>query len=152
MPSGSISLKELNTSDNFSTNLYSMDAGDLLFGSIRPYLQKAGIAPCNGVYAGTIHSYKVKNSIFYNFVLATITRKMFFDFALNVSTGSKMPVVSSDSLLSYKVCYSEEFVKKLNDLNIKDTIILNIQENQKLIKLREYLLPLLMNGQATITE
>lgn len=40
MPSSSISLSKLNSSDLFSTNLFIMHEGDILFGSIRPYLKK----------------------------------------------------------------------------------------------------------------
>ncbi|MGH0594968.1 restriction endonuclease subunit S [Bacillus pretiosus] len=152
MPSDSIALNQLNESSNFTTNLYEMDCGDILFGSIRPYLHKAGIAPCDGVVAGTIHSYKVKDEKFYNFVLATMTRKIFFDFALNVSTGSKMPVVSSEALLSYKVAYSHELAEKFSVISLKDTIIRNVQENQELVRLRDQLLPMLMNGQVSVVD
>lgn len=48
MPSGSFSLSQLSDSANFESNLTEMKEGNILFGSIRPYLKKAGIAPCNG--------------------------------------------------------------------------------------------------------
>ena len=35
---------------------------------------------------------------------------------------------------------------------IMENISMNTQENKKLAKLREWLLPLLMNGQATVSE
>ncbi|WP_429977458.1 hypothetical protein, partial [Mycoplasmopsis bovis] len=41
--------------------------GDILFGSIRPYLHKAGFAPFDGVVAGTVHSFKPINNNYYNF-------------------------------------------------------------------------------------
>ena len=78
----------------------------ILFGSIRPYLKKAGIAPCKGVVAGTIHSFRVKKESDYNFALFTLCGKTFFDYAVRVSTGTKMPIVSLDSIMSYKVPYS----------------------------------------------
>lgn len=55
MPSDTIALSEINTSDNFTTNLFEMKKGDILFGSIRPYLHKAGFAPCDGVVTGTVN-------------------------------------------------------------------------------------------------
>ena len=45
MPSDTIALSQLNSSENFNTNLFVMKQGDILFGSIRPYLHKAGFAP-----------------------------------------------------------------------------------------------------------
>jgi type I restriction enzyme S subunit len=152
MPSGSIALSQLNTSDNFTTNLYQMKKGDILFGSIRPYLHKAGFAPCDGVVAGTVHSYSVKNENDYNFALITVSRNAFFDYAVNVSSGTKMPVVSSDSILAYKVPYNNEIVSRFNDIALMETIASNVQENQKLIELRDWLLPMLMNGQASVED
>jgi len=151
MPSNSIALSKINSSSNFATNLYEMKCGDILFGSIRPYLHKAGIAPCDGVVAGTVHSYRIINEQDYNFALITLVREKFFDYAVNVSSGTKMPVVSSDAILSYKVPYSAEFVRKFNGISLMETITKNVQENQKLLALRNWLLPLFVNGQATVT-
>lgn len=150
MPSDSISLSQINTSENFATNLFSMKTGDILFGSIRPYLHKAGIAPCDGVVAGTVHSYRVKESEDYNFALITMCQSHFFDYAVNVSSGTKMPVVSSDALLDYKVAYSRKVAKTFNQIALQQTITKTVMENQCLIALRDWLLPVLMNGQVTV--
>jgi type I restriction enzyme S subunit len=153
MPSNQIALNQLNTSSNFSTNLFVMKKGDILFGSIRPYLHKAGIAPCNGTVAGTVHSFRTKLVDDYNFCVITMTRSSFFDYAVNVSSGTKMPVVSSESLLSYKVAYSRKVVSMFNQLfDLQNIISNNVMETQSLIKIRDFLLPMLMNGQATIAE
>lgn len=152
MPSDSISLSQLNSSDSFNTNLFLMKQGDILFGSIRPYLHKAGFAPINGVVAGTVHSYRVKKGTDYNFALFTLCRDAFFDYAVNVSSGTKMPVISSDSLLSYKVPYSEDVIAAFNQIPLVDIISQNIQETIRLNNLRDFLLPMLMNGQATISD
>ena len=152
MPSASIAIDHMNSSDMFSTNLFKMKEGDILFGSIRPYLRKAGIAPCDGVVAGTVHSYQVKEPTDYNFAIFTLCRDAFFDYATKVSTGTKMPVVSSDSILSYKVPYSKSIVARFNQINVRKIICANVQESQKLVALRDWLLPMLMNGQATISD
>lgn len=152
MPSDTIALSEINTSDNFTTNLFKMKKGDILFGSIRPYLHKAGFAPCDGVVTGTVHSYRAIDKQDSNFALLTIACDTFFDYAVNVSSGTKMPVVSSDSILAYNVPYKSEVVKRFGEISIAETIANNIQENQRLIALRDWLLPMLMNGQATISD
>lgn len=152
MPSSSIALDKLNISDSFSTNLFTMAEGDILFGSIRPYLKKAGIAPCNGVFAGTIYSYSVKRSSDYNFALFTLCRDAFFDYAVRVSSGTKMPVISSENLLAYKTAYSAKIADQFNVIDAKNVICKNVQEIQQLTKLRDWLLPMLMNGQATISD
>ena len=147
MPSASISLDRLNISSMFSINLFKMTEGDILFGSIRPYLKKAGIAPCDGVVVGTVHSYRAKKESDYTFALFTICHDNFFDYAVKVSTGTRMPIISSESLLSYKVAYSENIAKIFNMPDLRRTICKNVQESQRLAELRDWLLPLLMNGQ-----
>ena len=153
MPSNSISLNQINSSDNFSTNLFKMSRGDILFGGIRTYLRKAGIAPCDGSYAGTVFSYTPKNINDYNFILLTFVSEKLFKYSEKISKGTKMPVVSSKDLLNYKVCYSKKIIKKYNEIiNIKDVIADNVMENIKLTSLKEYLLPLLMNGQINVDD
>ena len=150
MPSDSIAINQFNSSKDFSTNLFVMNKGDILFGSIRPYLHKACIAPCMGSFAGTVYSYSVKENKDYNLVLATLTRKAFFDYAESCCQGTKMPVVRNDSILEYKIAYNSKIAKLFNDcINIKDTIPNMIMQNQELASLRDFLLPMLMNGQLT---
>nr|VZR99913.1 hypothetical protein MF5582_00327 [Mycoplasma feriruminatoris] len=150
MSSDSIVISKMNWSNNFSTNLFEMKKGDILFGSIRPYLHKAGFAPYDGVVAGTVHSFKTINTYDYNFSLITMSRPNFFNYAVSVSKGTKMPVVSSDSILDFKVCYDKKIVDKFNNISFIDILSNNIMENQKLIKIRDTLIPLLMNNQVSI--
>lgn len=152
MPSNSISLNELNYSDNFETNLFKMKKYDILFGSIRPYLKKAGIAPCDGAFAGTVHCFRCYNDFDYNFALETLTSGNMFDYACKNSKGSKMPVIGADRILEYPVPYNEEIVRKFNSFDFKKIIVSNIMQNQELASLRDFLLPLLMNGQVTFNE
>ena len=153
MPSNSISLNQINNSDNFSTNLFKMHKGDILFGGIRTYLKKAGIAPCDGTFAGTVFSYIPKNANDYNFVLSTFVSQKFFKYSEKISKGTKMPVVSSKDLLNYDVVYSDEIVKKFNEIiNLKQVITDNVMENSKLNEFRDFLLPLLINGKINVDD
>ena len=149
IPSNSIVLNDTSSSKKFETNLFSVKKGDLLFGSIRPYLRKAGIAAYDGAVAGTIHCYEVRNEIDYNLALLTLSSESLFKYAINNSKGTKMPVVSSDDLLEFLIPYNEELAKKFNGLSIKNKIIANVHQTNELSSLRDFLLPLLMNGQVT---
>lgn len=150
MPSDSISLAKVSDSTQFSTNLYKMNEGDLLFGGIRPYLHKAGIAPCSGAVAGTVRSFRVKRLQDYNFALFTLCSKNMFSYAESVSTGTRMPTVSSDDLLDRQVAYDPEIAALFNELNVGGTFVSNVREMLGLRAVRDWLHPMLMNGQATI--
>ena len=153
MPTNSISLNILNQGDSLKSNLFKMNQFDILFGSIRPYLLKAGFAPIDGLVTGTIHSVYPINSNDYNFLLLTFCSKSLFNYAIQCSKGTRMPVISIDNLLNYKIPFSSTIVSKFNEiLKFKEVIANNIIENQKLTSLRDFLLPLLMNGQAVIKE
>lgn len=147
MPSSDVSLIELNSSEKFSTNLNEMIEGNILFGSIRPYLKKCGIAPCNGKVAGTVYQFEELKKESYNYALLTMSQNFFFDYALKVSKGTRMPVVSAEDLLSYKLPYNENIVNLFNRLPIKKVIISFNKMTRKLIFLKEKLLPLLINNQ-----
>lgn len=150
MPTGSIALNSLSRSDAFSSNLYRMSEGDILFGAIRPYLKKAGIAPCDGVVAGTVHSFSPIRMDDYNFALATMTSEQMFSHAVRSSTGTRMPTVKADDLLNVTVAYSESVARAFNQIPVARPIIARVQESSRLGELRDWLLPMLMNGQATV--
>lgn len=114
MPSNSISINDTSSSKDFETNLFAVKEGDILFGSIRPYLRKAGIASYDGAVAGTIHCYEVIKESDYNLALFTLTSENMFKYAINNSKGTKMPVITSDDLLEFMLPYNEEIAKKFN--------------------------------------
>ena len=147
MPSNSISINDTSSSKDFETNLFAVKEGDILFGSIRPYLRKAGIASYDGAVAGTIHCYEVIKESNYNLALFTLTSENMFKYAINNSKGTKMPVITSDDLLEFMLPYNEEIAKKFNNIKIREIIIANIKQSNELASLRDFLLPLLMNGQ-----
>ena len=152
MPSNTFCLTNKNSSLNFKTNLFLLNKYDLLFGSIRPYLLKAGFSPFNGAVNGTVHSFKPKEEKYFNFLLVTITHKNMFDYAIARSKGTRMPVISDTDTLDFNVPFNTEIVQKFNEIAFKEIIANNITQNFELEKLRDWLLPMLMNGQVTIND
>jgi len=151
MPQHTMCLNQLNSGDMFDTNLYEMNKYDLLFGAIRPYLKKAGFAPCDGLVNGTIHSFKPNNEFMFNFLVCVVTGEAFFKFAISNSRGTKMPVVSYDDLMEFKIPFNAKQIESFNNkIAFKEIISQNIMQSHALASLRDFLLPLLMNGQVRI--
>lgn len=153
MPSGSLSIDNFSAGDAFNSNMKKMHKNDILFGSIRPYLKKAGLAPFDGLRAGTVHAFYPRKPEHLEFCLITMTSERYFDYAINRSGGStRMPSISSDDLLDYSVPFSEDVYFKYHKVltSFTDVISNNIQQSQKLAELRDWLLPMLMNGQVKV--
>lgn len=152
MPQFSISLDQYGNGDKLTTNLFKMFEGNFLYGSIRPYLGKFGIAPFDGITTGTIHQYKPLNERDYS-LLATITfSKQFNDFCDKLSHGTKMPTIKWDDFITYKFPYSSQLSKQFNEL-MKEMylkIINNVNENINLRGIRDLLLPKLMSGEIRV--
>lgn len=147
MPTEAISLNSLNNSDNFASNLSQMFEGNILFGSIRPYLKKCGIAPCDGAVAGTVYQFEEIRKETYNYSIITMSQNSFFEYALKKSKGTRMPVVSADDLLEYSFPYNEKVFNFFNKIPLKEIIIKANKSSKELIQLKEKLLPILINGQ-----
>ena len=71
------------------------------------------------------------------------------------SSGTTFGSITKDDLFNLKLCIPNEDVleqfKKIAD-PFHDKIVVNSKENQKLSALRDWLLPMLMNGQVTVGE
>lgn len=152
MPSYSISLSQYESGDKLNTNTFLMKKHSFLYGSIRPYLGKYGIAPFDGITTGTIHNFVSKYVNNYSFIASTVFSNKFNDYCIQLSHGTKMPIVKWNDFIDYKLAYNER-VSSLYDSIIKSNylkIVENVLENQKLAEIRDTLLPKLMNGEIEV--
>jgi len=71
-----------------------------------------------------------------------------------ISSGSIQKVINNDHIDEFYFPYYETIVQQFGSftMNIFNELIKIAQENKKLMGLRDWLLPMLMNGQATISE
>lgn len=150
MPSGTLNIIEYNSSDNFETNLFYLDKGDILFGSIRPYLKKACIAPFDGAFAGTVHNFHPIKEEDRAFLISLLISDFFFDYAVTVSKGTKMPVVAADDLLNYRIAYNPEISKEYNKNDFSNEICRLLIDNYEHKRIRDRLLPLFFSGKILI--
>lgn len=71
-----------------------------------------------------------------------------------ISTGSIQKVINSNHIKDLNIPFNESIVYKYSTIvrSAFNNIISNSQENKKLINLRDYLLPMLMNGQINVDD
>lgn len=154
MPSGTMCLNQRGDADDFDSNRFMLKKYDLLFGSIRPYLRKIAFSAFDGVVNGTIMNFNCKDEQDYSFALCTLTGEGMFQYADTRSrgNGTRMPTINADELLLYSFPYDKKTASAFHQqasLYWKK-ICENINQNFELTELRDFLLPLLMNGQVTV--
>jgi len=155
MPKGSISLEEWEYSDKVSSNKFLFDKGDILFGKLRPYFKKVGVAPVNGVCSTDILVIRPKSDVFFGLLFAQVIQDEFIDYCSNTSNGTKMPRCDWNQMAKFKLPIPSDSV--LIDFNKKiksfvEQVISNIHENRMLIEIRDFLLPRLLSGEIEVRE
>lgn len=129
-------------------------AGDVLVGNIRPYFHKIWRASCTGGCSPDVLCLRALEGIPSEFLYAVLARKSFFDYDTAGTKGSKMPRGDKTHIMNYPVVFNKDIAEKFANTvgSILQMVEVLQSENQELSSLRDFLLPLLINGQVTIKE
>lgn len=128
---------------------------DILIGAMRVYFHRVCNAISNGISRSTMMVLRPFEKTHKNFLLFTINRSETIKYASDFSTGSPIPYAKWESSLeTFPLSFSnnENIFKKFNKLidPIIEEFKINNNQNQELASLRDWLLPLLMNGQVAV--
>jgi type I restriction enzyme S subunit len=151
----SIVLANWSTADQAISNKAAFRSGDILFGKIRPYFHKVGLATMDGITSTDTIVMRPKSAALSGLALETVFADRFVEMASAASTGSKMPRADWKVMKKYGVAIPLQpspllaEYQKLFDL-AANKIRVHIRQNQHLTQLRDWLLPMLMNGQVTV--
>lgn len=153
MPRRCIALSDWGTAEGLESNKFRFKTGEILFGKLRPYFHKVGVAPVDGVCSTDIMVVAPRSSHWFGFVLAHISSVPFVEYTNASSTGTKMPRTSWSDMARYQVVIpskplAESFTNQINP--IVDRIISSIHESRTLAALRDTLLPKLLTGEMKI--
>jgi type I restriction enzyme S subunit len=153
MPRRSIALTEWSTADGLESNKFEFKKGEILFGKLRPYFHKVGVAPVDGVCSTDIVVVAPKNNAWFGFVLGHISSNLFIEYTNAGSTGTKMPRTSWDDMIRYEVALPPEPVAEAYTklvLPFVERIVASIYESHTLAALRDMLLPKLISGELRV--
>lgn len=155
MPRHSIALNGWGAAGKVTSGKLAFHRGDFLFGKLRPYFHKVGIAPLDGICSTDILALGPKTPNAAAFVLSCISSDEFVAYTDQTSGGTKMPRTSWEVMTRYPLCLPTEQVTQAFQHAIGpmlDRIILNIHESTSLAKTRDLLLPKLMAGEIRLRE
>ncbi len=150
MPKRCIALSEWSTAVGVGSNKYEFRRGEFLFGKLRPYFHKVGIAPVGGVCSTDIVVVAPNANFWSSFVLFCISSDEFVAYTDQTSTGTRMPRTSWKTMGQFEICLPTESLAALFQSIAQpmiDRIIANCHESRALAILRDTLLPKLVSGE-----
>jgi type I restriction enzyme, S subunit len=149
MPRRCIALSDWGEAAGLESNKFEFKKGDILFGKLRPYFHKVGIAPVDGVCSTDIVVVTPRAEEWFGFVLGHVSSDAFVEHTNTGSTGTKMPRTSWDQMARYAVvlpplAVAEAFTEQIQPAI--ERILASIYESRTLAALRDTLLPKLISG------
>ena len=154
MPRRSISLSDWGTAEQVTSTKHRFREGEFLFGKIRPYFHKAGIAFVDGITSADAIVIRPLESALRGFVLMTVSSDPFVAVtAQTMKEGSKMPRADWKQMQAYSVSLPpadllgsfesaiQAIVEQLRTLTFM---------NHELREARDLLLPRLMSGEIAV--
>ena len=150
MPRRSVALTDWGEAGTVSSRKSAFEVGDILFGKLRPYFHKVGIAPVNGLCSTDIVVLNAWIPKWSAFVLACVSSSAFVAHTSQTSTGTKMPRTSWQAMSTYELCrptdaIASEFQHVMSPM--LGRIVGNVHESRTLAALRDTLLPRLISGE-----
>ena len=155
MPRRSIALDSWEGAGKVTSGKLSFRCGDFLFGKLRPYFHKVGIAPIDGICSTDIVVMKAKELDASAFVLACISCDEFVAYTDQGSSGTKMPRTSWALMAQYELTIPPDSLLSAFQETawpLFERIVANIHENRTLAVLRDLLLPKLMSGEVRLKD
>ena len=150
MPRRSIALTEWGTARGVESGKFGFEKGEILFGKLRPYFHKVGVAPLAGVCSTDIVVLAPRTEGWYGFVLEHVSSIPFVEYSNAGSTGTRMPRTSWGEMARYPVALpTEEVAKEFSNrvCPLIDRMVLAVHESNALAFLRDTLLPKFLSGE-----
>jgi len=155
MPRRSIALFDWGTAEGIESNKFEFKKGEILFGKLRPYFHKVGVAPVDGVCSTDIVVIVPRQHVWISFVLGHVSSLEFVDYTNAGSSGTKMPRTSWGDMARYEIVLPPESVAETFNTLVQpliERIISGIHESRTLAALRDALLPKLIRGEIRVKE
>lgn len=155
MPRGSIFLDNWGNAEGLGSDKSYFQVGDILFGKLRPYFKKVGIAPVDGVCSTDILVLRPIRKADTALVAVVASSDPLIDSLSAAATGTRMPRASWKDLASWPVpemttLERDELADQVAPLVERLTAMTH--ETKRLQLLRDTLLPELLSGRIRVPE
>ncbi len=153
LPRKSIALSEWGTAKEIQSTKLLFKKGEILFGKIRPYFHKVGVAPIDGVCSTDTIVIVPRAEEYFAISLCCVSSDEFVNHATQTSQGTKMPRANWDVLVRYSIVIPPSPI--LNRFNeFVREVVMQIQNliyrNRNLRQTRDLLLPKLISEEVDV--
>lgn len=155
MPRRCIALSQWGTVNGLESNKFQFKRGEILFGKLRPYFHKVGVAPIDGVCSTDIVVVSPRSKEWFGFALGHVSSVSFVEYTNAGSTGTKMPRTSWADMARYEVVLPPESVATAFTglvLPLIKRVVVGITESRTLAAQRDTLLPKLISGEIRLPD
>ena len=155
MPRRSIALSEWQTADEIGSNKHRFRKGEILFGKLRPYFYKVGVAPIEGVCSTDILVIQPIYSEWFGIILGLASSDEFIAYTNAYSAGTRMPRTNWKDMSRYETALPQiEVAQKYTEFirPFIERIIENIHQSRILAQIRDALLPKLLSGEIRVDD
>lgn len=155
MPRRSIALAEWGRVSDVTSGKSRFSQGDILFGKLRPYFHKVGVAPLGGVCSTDILVIEPRLPEYFGLALCLASSDALIQHADASSSGTKMPRTSWRELSRFEImvpplALAGAFTEKARLLVAQ--LIENIHGMRTLVELRDSVLPRLLSGELRVRD
>jgi type I restriction enzyme S subunit len=153
VPRRQFTLDAWGTASSVTSLKSQFKSGDVLFGKLRPYFHKVVRAGMDGICTSELLVLRSIAPKFEGFLGSVLFSDVFVEATSNQWGGSKMPRAEWSRMKEYLVpCPPDDLLTHFNDrvLPMWELGATNQRQTQELTTLRDWLLPMLMNGQVTV--
>ena len=150
MPRRSLALDRWEDAGQVSSNKSVFRQGALLFGKLRPYFHKIGIAPVAGIASTDIVVVEPIAPDWSGLAACHLSSDEFVAYTDRTSTGTRMPRTSWPVMKQYTICLpSEAVATEFQNIvgPLLDHIVQNCNASHGLYALQNVLLPKLISGE-----
>lgn len=157
------SIPEYDVSGSFSyelgetirSNKFIVEKSDLLVSKLNPWFNRVVYnLEENAISSTEFIVWKTFNRFEKNFLYQVATSKEFIEYCTRFATGTSKSHkrVSPDIMVGFQIPFEKTYIQKFGEItdSIRTQVLQNNVQNQELTQLRDWLLPMLMNGQVKV--
>ena len=155
MPRQCIALSDWGAAAGIESGKFVFYAGEILFGKLRPYFHKVGVAPVEGVCSTDILVVGARSEDWFGFVLGHVSSEAFVEHTNAGSTGTKMPRTNWGEMARYPIVVPPEPLARAFTELVRPAIshiLVSIHQSRTLADLRDTLLPKLISGELRLPD